>query len=89
MLHLVTHWPHHASASFWPQAINYAVWVFNRLPNQEHGVSPNEIWFSAILQGALRMLNFHVLTFLGARCVFLILLYKMAKKIPKWDLTLA
>jgi hypothetical protein len=29
MLHLATHWPQYASSSLWPQAIDYAVWVFN------------------------------------------------------------
>jgi hypothetical protein len=29
MLHLATPWPQFASSKYWPQAINYAVWVFN------------------------------------------------------------
>jgi len=44
MLHLATLWPQHANAKYWPQAINYAVWVFNCLPNLDSGIAPNDIW---------------------------------------------
>ena len=44
MLHLATLWPQYANAKYWPHAIDYAVWVFNRLPNMESGIAPNEIW---------------------------------------------
>jgi transposase InsO family protein len=36
MLHMATHcWPAAANTKYWPQAIDYTVWVFifNRLPN--------------------------------------------------------
>jgi hypothetical protein len=46
MLHLALHWPAHATVSFWPQAIEYSVWVFNRMPNTETGIIPNKIWSS-------------------------------------------
>ncbi len=46
MLHLATHWPQQANASFWPQAVDYAIWVFNRMPNMESGISPNKLWSS-------------------------------------------
>jgi hypothetical protein len=32
MLHAAFHWSTHANIKLWPQAIDYAVWVFNRLP---------------------------------------------------------
>jgi hypothetical protein len=41
MLHIATHWPQHANLKYWRQAINYAAWVFNRLPNTESGIAPN------------------------------------------------
>jgi hypothetical protein len=46
MLHLTTHWPQQANLKFWPQAIDYSTWVFNRLPNVDTGLTPNEIWSS-------------------------------------------
>jgi transposase InsO family protein len=29
MLHFAHHWPAQANVRFWPQAIEYAIWVFN------------------------------------------------------------
>jgi hypothetical protein len=46
MLHFAHHWPAQANVHFWPQAIDYAIWVFNRLPNLTNGISPNELWSS-------------------------------------------
>ncbi len=46
MLHLATHWPQQANLQFWPQAIDYSTWVFNRLPNVDTGLTPNKIWSS-------------------------------------------
>jgi hypothetical protein len=36
-------WPTKANVCFWPQAIDYASWVFNRLPNLVNGLLPNKI----------------------------------------------
>ncbi len=44
MLHAAFHWPSHANVKLWPQAIDYALWVFNRLPSMETGLTPNELW---------------------------------------------
>ncbi len=44
MLHLATHWPQYADSKFLPQATDYAVWVFNRLPSLDSGIAPNELW---------------------------------------------
>ncbi len=44
MLHLAHSWPQCADSKYWLQAINYATWVFNKLPNMESGISPDELW---------------------------------------------
>jgi hypothetical protein len=44
MLHFAHHWPSKANVRFWPQAIEYALWVFNRMANLENGLLPNELW---------------------------------------------
>ena len=44
MLHFAHCWPGQARVYCWPQAIEYSIWVFNRLPNQTNGISPNELW---------------------------------------------
>ncbi len=46
MLHLALHWPTQATVSFWPQAIEYSVWVFNQMQNTETGISPKKKWSS-------------------------------------------
>ncbi len=47
MLHMAHHWPEHANICFWPQAIEYSIWVFNRLPNiKQSGLFPNKLWSS-------------------------------------------
>ncbi len=47
MLHAALHWHEYANIKLWPQAIDYAVWVFNRLPSVDLGLSPNELWSQA------------------------------------------
>jgi hypothetical protein len=44
MIHSAFHWPEFATVKLWPQAIDYAIWVFNRLPSATTGLSPNELW---------------------------------------------
>ncbi len=44
MLHDAHSRPEHANICLWPQAVDYAVWVFNHLPLIKNGVSPNEMW---------------------------------------------
>jgi hypothetical protein len=44
MLHLATSWPQCADLKYWPQATDYETWVFNKLPNMESGISPDELW---------------------------------------------
>ena len=46
LLHLARHWPRggYVYTRLWPFAIDYAIWVFNRLPRFDCGVCPNEIW---------------------------------------------
>ena len=44
MLHVVYHWPQHASVKLWPMAINYAVWVFNHLLWLDTDLCPDKMW---------------------------------------------
>ncbi len=81
MLHLAHSWPQYADSKYWPQAINYATWVFNNLPNMESSISPNEVWSNVrnsddIFQRA------HVF---GCPVYVLDALLQDGKKIPKWS----
>jgi hypothetical protein len=81
MLHLATHWPQFASPKYWPQAINYAVWVFNRLPNIETGIAPNKVW-SSVHSPSSELLRTHVF---GCPVYVLDASLQDGKKIPKWN----
>ena len=82
MLHLATHWPQYASLSFWPQAIEYLVWVFNRMPNTENGLSPNERCSSAKGDSGDELSCTRVFG-----CVVYVLdaALQDGKKVPKWS----
>jgi hypothetical protein len=43
MIHAQLHWPGRAFIDFWPLAMVYATWVYNRLPLGD-GPSPEEVW---------------------------------------------
>jgi hypothetical protein len=85
MLHLALSWPEHADPKFWPQAINYATWVFNNLPNIESGLSPNELWLS-MQQNDDILRRAHVF---GCPVYVLDAALQDGKKIPKWSPVLA
>ena len=82
MLHLATHWPQQASARFWPQAVDYAIWVFNRMPNMESGISPNELWSSARGNAGIELSRTHVF---GCPVYVLDAALQDGQKIPKWN----
>ena len=46
LLHLARHWPRGNCeySRLWPFAVEYAIWVFNRLPRMDCGVCPEELW---------------------------------------------
>eukprot|EP00956_Cyclotella_meneghiniana_P033004 scaffold92723_cov40-Cyclotella_meneghiniana.AAC.1 len=45
LIHLMLMWPEKCNVNLWTLAINYAVWIFNRLPKASlGGLSPNEPW---------------------------------------------
>ncbi len=81
MLHAAFHWPAHANIKLWPQAIDYAVWVFNRLPSVDQELSPNELWSGSRTMGHdLRRTH-------PFGCPVFVLDTRLqdGKKIPKWD----
>jgi hypothetical protein len=81
MLHLATHWPQQAHSQFWPLAIDYSVWVFNRLPNVENGLTPDELWSSVQLSGN-KLARTHIFS-----CPIYVLdaAIQDGRKIPTWN----
>ena len=81
MLHVATHWPQYADSKFWPQATDYTVWVFNRLPSVDSGIAPNELW-SRVQAHGTNMTCAHVF---GCPVYILDASLQDGKKIPKWN----
>jgi hypothetical protein len=81
MLHLATHWSAEAQKRYWPQAIDYTVWVFNCLPNSTSGISPNELW-SRVQHVDNKLHRAHVF---GCPVFVLDPSLQDGKKIPKWN----
>jgi hypothetical protein len=49
MLHAVIHWPDSADPTLWPMAVAYAVFLYNHVPNETTGISPNDLFTVLIL----------------------------------------
>ncbi len=81
MLHAAFHWHEHANIKLWPQAVDYAVWIFNRLPSVQHGLSPNELWSRS------RNTNHDLRRAHPFGCPVFVLdpALQDGNKIPKWD----
>ena len=71
------------STDLWPMAMDYAVWVYNRTPDIQSGLSAIEIWSRSRFEPVSETLsNFHVWG-----CPTYVLEPKLQKpgvKIPKW-----
>ena len=49
------------SADLWPMAMDYAVWVYNRIPDIQSGLAAIEIWSRSIFEPVSETLSkFHV-----------------------------
>jgi hypothetical protein len=74
-------WPEHANIHLWPQAVDYAIWVFNHLPSINNGVRPNEMWSCS--RFTKNGLNYaHVF---GCPVYILDPRLQDGHKIPKWE----
>eukprot|EP00978_Attheya_sp_CCMP212_P040680 scaffold224920_cov33-Attheya_sp.AAC.1 len=51
LVHQMIHWPDEGDKDLWPFALEYAVWIWNHLPNKDSGYAPMELW--------MRMKNGH------------------------------
>eukprot|EP00978_Attheya_sp_CCMP212_P003688 scaffold7769_cov53-Attheya_sp.AAC.3 len=81
IVHQMIHWPDEGDKDLWPFALEYAVCIWNRLPNKDSGYAPMELW--------TRMKNDHteLLRAKVWRCPAYVLEPKLqdGKKIPKWN----
>ena len=59
MLHAAVRWPDLANSSLWPQAMEYAAYIYNHTPKMESGVAPIDI-FSRTTVPRQRLKDHHV-----------------------------
>ena len=81
MLHATMCWPGRSFIDLWPFAIQYAIWVHNRLPQNGNGWSPVELWSKT--KGS----NSHLQRAHSFGCPVYVLDARLQdnKPIPKWD----
>jgi transposase InsO family protein len=44
MIHSAIHWPQAADAALWPMAVQHAVYLWNRVPSPNTGISPSDLF---------------------------------------------
>ena len=76
------HWSEEARLDLWPFAMNYAVWLWNHLPNQETGLSPNDIFNQTLELNFKHLKRTHIW---GCPTYVLKLSTKDGCKQPKWQ----
>ena len=49
MIHSAVHWPEKTDLDLWPFAMEYAAYLYNRIPKHRNGISPLEVLSSSPL----------------------------------------
>ena len=82
LLHFAVHWPQAATTNLWPFAVDHAIYIWNRLPNPKHRISPMEHFTSTAYPDHNHLKRLHVFG-----CPVFVLDAKLqdGKKIPKWQ----
>ena len=82
LLHAVLHWPDQADLELWPFALEYAVYLWNNLPNKESFLAPIEAFASTKFDSYDHLHRTHVFG-----CPVYVLDPKLqdGKKLPKWS----
>ena len=80
LIHLSLHWGEKDTIRLWPMALEYAIWVYNRLPSMS-GFTPDEIW-TGVRSDHEELQRAHVFG-----CPVYVLDPKLqdGHKIPKWN----
>ena len=80
LIHAALHWPEHVDTSLWPFAMEYATYIYNRLPKKTVGYSPIEI-FSGSKQDDTWVKRMRVF---GCPAYVLDPAIQDGKKLPRW-----
>ena len=82
LLHFTLHWPAQAQLNLWPFALDYAVWLWNNIPDLQKRLSPLELFASSVHQDYKLVQRARVFG-----CPVYVLDPKLqdGKKLPKWS----
>ncbi|GAX10397.1 hypothetical protein FisN_3Lu622 [Fistulifera solaris] len=81
LLHAMIHWPAETSIDLWPFAVDYAVYLWNRLPKKDTGLAPIEL-FSGV---TMNMDVLQKMRVFGCPCYVLDAKVQDGKKLPRWQ----
>jgi hypothetical protein len=82
MFHAQLHWPERSFIDLWPLAMTYAIWVYNKMPHNGAGLSPEELFLGIKSHGSQQLQQCHVF---GCPVYVLDPALQDGKKIPRWD----
>jgi len=80
LLHAAIHWPQVSDPQLWPMAVQYAVFLWNHMPNEFTGLSPSDIF----TRTRWPTRKFHDLHVFGCPAYVLDKSLADGHKIPKW-----
>ena len=80
LLHAACHWEHEVTSDLWPMAVDYAVYIYNRLPN-EKGIAPIDL-FTGMTAPRHKLRDLHKW---GAPVYVLDPVLQAGKKLPRWQ----
>ena len=81
LLHAAMHWPQEVSMDLWPFAIDYAVWLYNRMPRMDNGFAPMELFCRQKLDKRI-LRSAHVF---GCPVYVLDPVLQDGRKLPRWQ----
>jgi hypothetical protein len=82
LLHAGIHWPEEVGLEAWPMALEYAVYIWNRLPHPDTGIAPIEYWSKSRQINTEVLHNMHTW---GCPAYVLDPTLQDGKKIPCWQ----
>ena len=80
ILHASAHWKDQVEPMLWPMAVDYAVHLYNHLPNDK-GIAPADI-FTGTQTPRHKLRDMHVL---GCPTYVLDPVLQQGKKLPRWQ----
>ena len=59
LIHAALRWPEVSDKTLWPMALEHAVYLHNKTPKMENGLSPEELWTGSAANHGSTLTNLH------------------------------